>query len=53
MVIRRSKELRDEAEGLRERIKHLNDMVFCQQKKIKSLIEEVRSSERRNQEHVC
>uniref|UniRef100_A0A8C7ZQS3 Myocardial zonula adherens protein n=1 Tax=Oryzias sinensis TaxID=183150 RepID=A0A8C7ZQS3_9TELE len=40
---KRSKELRDEAEGLRERIKHLNDMVFCQQKKIKSLIEEVQS----------
>uniref|UniRef100_A0A3B3B7T6 Myocardial zonula adherens protein n=1 Tax=Oryzias melastigma TaxID=30732 RepID=A0A3B3B7T6_ORYME len=40
---KRSKELRDEAMGLRERIKHLNDMVFCQQKKIKALIEEVQS----------
>lgn len=38
----RSKELQSEATDLRERIKHLNDMVFCQQRKVKGMIEEVR-----------
>lgn len=38
----RSKELQGEAVDLRERIKHLNDMVFCQQRKVKGMIEEVR-----------
>lgn len=37
----RSKELEGEAGDLRERIKHLNDMVFCQQRKVKGMIEEV------------
>lgn len=37
----RSKELQSEAVDLRERIKHLNDMVFCQQRKVKGMIEEV------------
>ncbi|XP_023140978.2 myocardial zonula adherens protein isoform X1 [Amphiprion ocellaris] len=40
-VARRSKELQGEAVDLRERIKHLNDMVFCQQRKVKGMIEEV------------
>ncbi|KAM7424103.1 hypothetical protein PAMA_000447 [Pampus argenteus] len=40
-VAKRSKELQDEAVDLRERIKHLNDMVFCQQRKVKGMIEEV------------
>ncbi|XP_068597643.1 myosin-9-like [Brachionichthys hirsutus] len=40
-VINRNKELQSESVDLRERIKHLNDMVFCQQRKIKAMIEEV------------
>ncbi|XP_034435826.1 myocardial zonula adherens protein isoform X4 [Hippoglossus hippoglossus] len=42
-MAKRSKELQDEAGNLRERIKHLNDMVFCQQRKVKGMIEEVES----------
>ncbi|XP_059927230.1 myocardial zonula adherens protein isoform X2 [Gadus macrocephalus] len=42
-VTRRSKSLENEATDLRERIKHLNDMVFCQQRKVKGMIEEVQS----------
>uniref|UniRef100_H3CVB2 Myocardial zonula adherens protein n=1 Tax=Tetraodon nigroviridis TaxID=99883 RepID=H3CVB2_TETNG len=42
-VARSSKDLQSEAASLRERIKHLNDMVFCQQRKVKSMIEEVES----------
>ncbi|KAM9409619.1 myocardial zonula adherens protein isoform 2-T2 [Pholidichthys leucotaenia] len=42
-VANRSKELQNEAGDLRERIKHLNDMVFCQQRKVKGMIEEVES----------
>ncbi|XP_029000650.1 myocardial zonula adherens protein isoform X2 [Betta splendens] len=42
-VAKRSKELQTEAGDLRERIKHLNDMVFCQQRKVKGMIEEVES----------
>lgn len=38
----RSSDLQTEAASLRERIKHLNDMVFCQQRKFKAMIEEVR-----------
>lgn len=38
----RSQELQSETADLRERIKHLNDMVFCQQRKVKGMIEEVR-----------
>ncbi|CAL8404741.1 unnamed protein product [Boreogadus saida] len=42
-VTQRSKSLESEATDLRERIKHLNDMVFCQQRKVKGMIEEVQS----------
>ncbi|KAM3625518.1 uncharacterized protein V6R79_013435 [Siganus canaliculatus] len=42
-VVKRSKELQSESSDLRERIKHLNDMVFCQQRKIKAMIEEIES----------
>ncbi|XP_029354884.1 protein GRINL1A isoform X3 [Echeneis naucrates] len=42
-VAQRSKELQGEAVDLRERIKHLNDMVFCQQRKVKGMIQEVES----------
>ncbi|XP_076011626.1 myocardial zonula adherens protein isoform X2 [Genypterus blacodes] len=42
-VTKRSKQLEGEAGDLRERIKHLNDMVFCQQRKVKGMIEEVES----------
>lgn len=41
LVVFRSKELEREVLDLRERIKHLNDMVFCQQRKVKGMIEEV------------
>nr|XP_040019317.1 protein GRINL1A isoform X2 [Gasterosteus aculeatus aculeatus] len=41
--VKRSKELKSESVDLRERIKHLNDMVFCQQRKVKGMIEEVQS----------
>ncbi|PWA17309.1 hypothetical protein CCH79_00010422 [Gambusia affinis] len=40
---KKSKQLQEEAVELRERIKHLNDMVFCQQRKVKGMIEEVES----------
>ncbi|XP_061599633.1 myocardial zonula adherens protein isoform X5 [Cololabis saira] len=43
VVVFRSKELQGETNDLRERIKHLNDMVFCQQRKVKGMIEEVQS----------
>ncbi|KAM6943594.1 protein GRINL1A [Xenentodon cancila] len=39
----RSEELQGEASDLRDRIRHLNDMVFCQQRKVKGMIEEVES----------
>ncbi|KAK3510138.1 hypothetical protein QTP70_026732 [Hemibagrus guttatus] len=34
-------QLQREASELKDRIKHLNDMVFCQQRKVKGMIEEV------------
>ncbi|XP_067105464.1 myocardial zonula adherens protein isoform X3 [Osmerus mordax] len=40
---KRSQKLEEEASELKERIKHLNDMVFCQQRKVKGMIEEVES----------
>ncbi|XP_073693077.1 myocardial zonula adherens protein isoform X2 [Garra rufa] len=40
-VAKQSEQLKAEATELRERIKHLNDMVFSQQRKVKSMIEEV------------
>ncbi|XP_016886164.1 myocardial zonula adherens protein isoform X2 [Cynoglossus semilaevis] len=43
VVTKRTKQLQSEAGDLRERIKHLNDMVFCQQRKVKGMIEEVQS----------
>ncbi|XP_055076947.1 myocardial zonula adherens protein isoform X2 [Periophthalmus magnuspinnatus] len=42
-VVQKSKQLESEAADLKERIKHLNDMVFCQQRKVKGMIEEVES----------
>lgn len=42
LLMFRSKDLQTETVDLRERIKHLNDMVFCQQRKVKGMIEEVR-----------
>ncbi|XP_072320696.1 myocardial zonula adherens protein isoform X2 [Eucyclogobius newberryi] len=42
-VVRKSKQLEGEAKDLKDRIKHLNDMVFCQQRKVKGMIEEVES----------
>lgn len=40
-VTKQSEQLKGEAAELRERIKHLNDMVFSQQRKVKAMIEEV------------
>ncbi|XP_063046049.1 coiled-coil domain-containing protein 6-like [Engraulis encrasicolus] len=40
-VIKRERQLEEESSDLKERIKHLNDMVFCQQRKVKGMIEEV------------
>uniref|UniRef100_A0A8C1FWQ0 Myocardial zonula adherens protein n=1 Tax=Cyprinus carpio carpio TaxID=630221 RepID=A0A8C1FWQ0_CYPCA len=40
-VAKQSEQLKAEAAELRERIKHLNDMVFSQQRKVKAMIEEV------------
>uniref|UniRef100_A0AAV2LSA7 Myosin tail domain-containing protein n=1 Tax=Knipowitschia caucasica TaxID=637954 RepID=A0AAV2LSA7_KNICA len=40
-VVKKSKQLEGEVADLKERIKHLNDMVFCQQRKVKGMIEEV------------
>ncbi|TRY97197.1 hypothetical protein DNTS_000485 [Danionella cerebrum] len=40
-VAKQTEQLKGEAAELRERIKHLNDMVFSQQRKVKTMIEEV------------
>lgn len=40
-VAKQSEQLKGEAAELKERIKHLNDMVFSQQRKVKTMIEEV------------
>ncbi len=42
MFFLRSEQLKAEAAELKERIKHLNDMVFSQQRKVKAMIEEVK-----------
>ncbi|XP_066510568.1 myocardial zonula adherens protein-like isoform X1 [Hoplias malabaricus] len=44
-IVKKSEQvqLQKEASELKERIKHLNDMVFCQQRKVKGMIEEVES----------
>ncbi|XP_058237927.1 myocardial zonula adherens protein isoform X2 [Hemibagrus wyckioides] len=38
---KKAEQLQREASELKDRIKHLNDMVFCQQRKVKGMIEEV------------
>ncbi|KAM9493993.1 myocardial zonula adherens protein isoform 1-T1 [Clarias gariepinus] len=38
---KKAEQLQKEASELKDRIKHLNDMVFCQQRKVKGMIEEV------------
>ncbi|KAG2470356.1 MYZAP protein, partial [Polypterus senegalus] len=38
---KRSQQLEEEASSLRERIKHLDNMVHCQQRKVKQMIEEI------------
>lgn len=43
MFCLRTEQLQKEASELKDRIKHLNDMVFCQQRKVKGMIEEVRA----------
>ncbi|KAI1904352.1 hypothetical protein AGOR_G00004770 [Albula goreensis] len=40
-TVKKSQKLEEEASELRERIKHLNDMVFSQQRKVKGMVEEV------------
>lgn len=37
----RSLKLEEITDSLRERIQHLDDMVLCQQKKVKHMVEEV------------
>lgn len=37
----RSQRAEEKAAGLRERIQHLDNMVHCQQKKVKNMIEEI------------
>ncbi|KAG8144795.1 putative Hypothetical GRINL1A combined protein [Naja naja] len=41
----RSLKLEDITDSLRERIQHLDDMVLCQQKKVKHMVEEVMAHE--------
>ncbi|MCI4393163.1 hypothetical protein PGIGA_G00154310 [Pangasianodon gigas] len=38
---KKAEQLQRDASELKDRIKHLNDMVFCQQRKVKGMIEEV------------
>ncbi|KAF4091074.1 hypothetical protein AMELA_G00033040 [Ameiurus melas] len=38
---KKTEQLQKDASELKDRIKHLNDMVFCQQRKVKGMIEEV------------
>ncbi|XP_026992917.1 myocardial zonula adherens protein isoform X1 [Tachysurus fulvidraco] len=38
---KKAEQFQREASDLKDRIKHLNDMVFCQQRKVKGMIEEV------------
>ncbi|KAG8505278.1 Myocardial zonula adherens protein, partial [Galemys pyrenaicus] len=40
----RYQQLEEESASLRERIRHLDDMVHCQQKKVKQMVEEVMGS---------
>lgn len=39
----RYQQLEEASASLRERIRHLDDMVHCQQKKVKQMVEEVSS----------
>ncbi|XP_038669096.1 myocardial zonula adherens protein isoform X1 [Scyliorhinus canicula] len=39
--IKRSQKLEEEAASLRERMRHLDNMVHCQQRKVKQMIEEI------------
>ncbi|XP_058521772.1 myocardial zonula adherens protein isoform X3 [Ochotona princeps] len=41
----RYQQLEEESASLRERIRHLDDMVHCQQKKVKQMVEEIMSHE--------
>ena len=42
----RYQQLEEASASLRERIRHLDDMVHCQQKKVKQMVEEVSRCER-------
>uniref|UniRef100_H3AXK4 Myocardial zonula adherens protein n=1 Tax=Latimeria chalumnae TaxID=7897 RepID=H3AXK4_LATCH len=46
----RSQRLEEEATSLKERIRHLDNMVHCQQKKVKQMIEEVETLKQKIQE---
>ncbi|XP_038606492.1 myocardial zonula adherens protein isoform X1 [Tachyglossus aculeatus] len=46
----RYRQLEESAAGLRERIRHLDDMVHCQQKKVKQMVEEVESLKKKVQQ---
>lgn len=45
LFFRRYQQLEEASASLRERIRHLDDMVHCQQKKVKQMVEEVSSEE--------
>ncbi|XP_068954244.1 myocardial zonula adherens protein isoform X1 [Petaurus breviceps papuanus] len=47
---KRYQQLEEAAASLRERIRHLDDMVLCQQKKVKQMVEEVESLKKKVQQ---
>ncbi|XP_020837377.1 myocardial zonula adherens protein isoform X2 [Phascolarctos cinereus] len=47
---KRYQQLEESAASLRERIRHLDDMVHCQQKKVKQMVEEVESLKKKVQQ---
>ncbi|XP_049761283.1 myocardial zonula adherens protein isoform X1 [Elephas maximus indicus] len=46
----RYQQLEEASAGLRERIRHLDDMVLCQQKKVKQMVEEIESLKKKVQQ---
>ncbi|KAM5242200.1 myocardial zonula adherens protein isoform 1-T1 [Hipposideros larvatus] len=47
---RRYQQLEEASASLRERIRHLDDMVHCQQKKVKQMVEEIESLKKKVQQ---
>lgn len=46
----RYQQLEEASSSLRERIRHLDDMVHCQQKKVKQMVEEIESLKKKLQQ---